>query len=49
VTTVIAAGSEFHTLAVNRLDGQMLASLAVSDGAIVIRTGTHLYRIDSAE
>jgi outer membrane protein assembly factor BamB len=49
VTTVIAAGSEFRTLAVNRLDGQILASLAVSDGAIVIRTGTHLYRIDSAE
>lgn len=44
-TTVVAAGPEFRRLAVNALDGAMLASLAVSDGAIFIRTGTHLYRI----
>lgn len=44
-TTVIAAGPVFRRLAVNELDGAMLASLAVSDGAIFIRTGTDLYRI----
>jgi outer membrane protein assembly factor BamB len=45
VTTVIAPGREFRRLAVNRLDGAMLASMAVSDGALVIRTDRHLYRI----
>ena len=44
-TTVIAAGPVFRRLAVNALDGAMLASLAVSGGAIFIRTDTHLYRI----
>lgn len=44
-TTVVAAGPIFRRLAVNALDGAMLASLAVSDGALFIRTGTHLYRI----
>ena len=44
-TTVVATGPAFRRLAVNALDGAMLASLAVSDGALFIRTGTHLYRI----
>lgn len=44
-TTVIAAGPSFRRLSVNALDGAMLASLAVSDGALFIRTDTHLYRI----
>jgi len=44
-TTVVATGPVFRRLAVNPLDGAMLASLAVSDGAVFIRTGTHLYRI----
>jgi outer membrane protein assembly factor BamB len=44
-TTVLALGPAFRRLAVNALDGAMLASLAVSDGAIFIRTGTDLYRI----
>ncbi len=46
VTTVIAPGPEFKQLARNELDGSTLASIAVSDGALVIRTGTHLYRIE---
>ena len=46
VTTVIAPGPEFEQLARNELDGSTLASLAVSDGALFIRTGTHLYRIE---
>ena len=43
--TVIAPGHEFHELAVNQLDGDTLASIAVSDGSIFIRSDTHLYRI----
>jgi outer membrane protein assembly factor BamB len=45
VTTVVAAGREFRRVAVNRLDGAMLASMAVSDRAIFIRTDRDLYRI----
>lgn len=44
-TTVLAAGPVFRRLALNPLDGAMLASLAIADGSIFIRTGTHLYRI----
>ena len=47
VTTVIAPGREFQELATNTIDGWMLASIAVYDGAFFIRTHTHLYRIDS--
>ena len=46
VTTVIAPGAEFDVLARNRLDGSTLASMAVSDGALFVRTDTHLYRIE---
>ena len=46
VTTVLAPGTEFDVLARNRLDGSMLASMAVSDGALFLRTDTHLYRIE---
>ena len=46
VTTVIAPDAEFHRLARNELDGSTLASIAVSDGALFIRTGTHVYRIE---
>jgi outer membrane protein assembly factor BamB len=45
VTTVIAAGNEFRRLAVNTLDGAILASLGISNGSIYIRTDKHLYRI----
>ena len=45
VTTVIAPGREFRRLAVNRLDGATLASMAVSSGSVFIRSHTHLYRI----
>ena len=46
VTNVLAPGTEFRVLARNRLDGVTLASMAVSDGALFIRTDTHLYRIE---
>ncbi len=45
VATVIAPGAAFNRLAVNRLDGETLASMAMSDGAIYIRSSTHLYRL----
>jgi outer membrane protein assembly factor BamB len=48
VATVIAPGRTFQKLAVNELDGAALASIAVSDGAIFIRSLTHLYRIAAA-
>jgi outer membrane protein assembly factor BamB len=47
VTTVIAPGKAFRRLALNRLDGATLASMAVSDGAFFIRSDSHLYRIES--
>jgi outer membrane protein assembly factor BamB len=43
--TVIATGREFRKLATNVVDGETLASMAVSDGSIFIRTSNHLYRI----
>ena len=48
VTTALAPGKEFRRLATNPLDGLMLASIAVSNGSIFIRTDTHLYRIANA-
>lgn len=45
VTTVIAPGKAFRRLATNPLDGGLLASLAVSNGSLFLRTDTHLYRI----
>jgi hypothetical protein len=48
VTTVLAPGRTFHRLAVNRLDGTTLASIAISNGSLFIRSQTHLYRIASS-
>jgi outer membrane protein assembly factor BamB len=45
VATVIAPGTTFRKLAVNELDGAALASMAVAQGSIFIRTLTHLYRV----
>lgn len=44
-TVVLAAGQQLKHLATNQLDGRTLASMAVSDGSIFIRSETHLYRI----
>ena len=46
-TTVIAPGKVFRRLALNRLDGATLASMAVADGALFIRSDSHLYRIEN--
>jgi outer membrane protein assembly factor BamB len=45
-TTVIAAGKEFRELARNEIPGRTLASLATIEGAIFLRTDTHLYRLE---
>jgi outer membrane protein assembly factor BamB len=45
ITTVIRPGSSFQPLAVNRLNGEMLASMAVAGQSLYIRTAEHLYRI----
>ena len=49
MTTVFAPGKAFQRLAINRLDGTTLASIAISDGSLFIRTDTHLYRIARRE
>jgi outer membrane protein assembly factor BamB len=46
VTTVVAAGPRFQKLAVNKLPGRAMASLAVAGKAIYLRTDKHLYRIE---
>jgi outer membrane protein assembly factor BamB len=48
VTTVIAPGRSFRRLALNRLDGSTLASMAVSNGSLYLRSDTLLYRIANA-
>src|SRR5206468_9310553 len=47
VATVIEAGKEFRKLASNSIEGETLASMAVSGGSIFIRSDSHLYRIAS--
>ena len=49
VTTVFAPGKTFQKLATNRLDGTTLASIAISDRSLFIRSDTHLYRIAAAQ
>lgn len=44
--SVLASGKEFKLLATNKLDGTFKASPAVSDGALFLRSDTHLYRIE---
>jgi hypothetical protein len=48
-TTVIATGREFQELAVNELEGEILASPAVAGNALFLRTDTHLYRIEEKQ
>ena len=45
VTTVIAPGKEARRLATNKLDGGLLASMAVAGGSFFLRTDAALYRI----
>lgn len=45
-TTVFAPGTTYNELAVNQLDGRFMASPAVTGRSLLLRTDTHLYRID---
>jgi outer membrane protein assembly factor BamB len=49
VTTVIEAAREFKQLASNTLDGGFMASPAVDGNALILRTKTHLYRIEESK
>ena len=44
-TTVLKPGREFDEVAVNQLDGQLMASPVVLDESLLLRSQTHLYRI----
>jgi outer membrane protein assembly factor BamB len=44
-TTIIEPGREFRELAVNELDGEFWASPAVAGESLLLRTKTHLYRV----
>lgn len=46
-TTVVAHADEFRQIAKNQVDGETLASFAVDGSALLLRTATHLYRIES--
>ena len=44
--TVLAPGREFKKVAENKLDGGFMSSPAVTDNALILRTKTHLYRVE---
>jgi outer membrane protein assembly factor BamB len=46
ITYVVAPGREMKILATNKLDEGCMASPAVADKALILRTRTHLYRIE---
>ena len=48
-TTVIEAGRSFKQLAKNPLDAGIMASPAAIDSALILRTRTHLYRLEDAK
>lgn len=48
-TTVVETGRTFKKLAENQLDAGFMATPAVVDGALLLRTKTHLYRVESAK
>ena len=47
-STVIKPGRKFDALATNTLDDGLMASPAVDGRALILRTKTHLYRIENA-
>lgn len=47
--TVVRASDEFEKIAENQLDSGMMASPVAYQGSLLLRTKTHLYRIDSKE
>ncbi len=47
VTTVIKADKKFLKIAENKLDGKFIARPAVSGNSLIMRSDTHLYRIEN--
>jgi hypothetical protein len=47
-TTVLRPGAKYEEIATNVLDGRILATPAVCGRALLMRTDTHLYRIEAA-
>jgi outer membrane protein assembly factor BamB len=45
-TTVFEAGREFKVLAENFLEEGFMASLAIDGTALILRTRTHVYRVE---
>jgi outer membrane protein assembly factor BamB len=48
-TTVIAPGREYRELAVNQINGELWTSPAVTGDALLLRTKSHLYRIEQTD
>ena len=48
-TLVIKAEKQYQLLAKNSLDERTLASFAATDGALLLRTDKHLYRVNAPE
>jgi outer membrane protein assembly factor BamB len=46
LTTVIAPGREFKVLAENQLEERVMATPAVTGDALILRSKTHLYRLE---
>ena len=46
-TTVMIPGTRFDRLAASQLEGRILASPAVTGKALIIRTDSHLYRLEN--
>jgi outer membrane protein assembly factor BamB len=46
--TVIRPADEYHIVAVNELNGRIFATPAVAGHALILRTDTHLYRVEAS-
>ena len=47
-TTILPASPEFSVLAKNKLDGEIMATPAAFEDSLILRTKTHLYRLQSS-
>jgi outer membrane protein assembly factor BamB len=48
-THVVQSGPEFKPVRTNSLDEMCLATPAIADGSLILRTASHLYRIESPD
>jgi len=44
-TSILKPGKQFIALAKNKIEGRIMASIAIAEESIFLRTDTHLYRI----